>query len=329
MAPVIAPLSPPPAAARVSPPRRRWIASGPRSPFALAAAAVASLSLASAGCASREGSNDEIATPLVKVCPSVYGGVVDDDSESIDAVVEIDVGDARDPKLCTGALIAPNVVLTARHCVSITPSKDLDCHADGSSDEEHGQVTDDVAPADIHVTVGPRADDGAAFADGAYVYRQGGANLCNGDVALIVLDHTLDGVKPLRIGGAPKVGASIRVTGYGKNDLGCSLGTRIRKDAVKVLAIGPGTAPSGIELGSHEFDVQRSFCDGDSGGPAIDEATGEILGVVSHGRDCAKDGGHVYTSLGGLTDLVGRALRDGAARAETERTEATELGPLH
>jgi len=294
----------------VSARRRRWIACRP-----WAVVTIAGISLTSFGCASRADSDAEVAAPLAKVCPEVFGGTVDDDSEAIDAVVEIDIGDPRDPKLCTGALIAPNVVLTARHCVSIAPNKNMDCYSDGSTKEKEGHITDDVAPEDIHVVVGALPGGGRAYADGVMVYHAEGTNLCNQDIAAVVLDHTLDGVTPLAVGVAPKASSSIRVTGYGKNDIGCALGTRIRKDAVKVLAIGPARSSSGVEVGSHEFDVQRSFCDGDSGGPAIDEATGAVVGVVSHGRDCSRDGGHVYTSLAGFTDLLDRALKDGATRA--------------
>ncbi len=36
-------------------------------------------------------------------------------------------------------------------------------------------------------------------------------------------------------------------------------------------------------LGPREFEVDRATCRGDSGGPAIDVMSGEIVGVVSRG----------------------------------------------
>src|SRR5687767_3777249 len=49
---------------------------------------------------------------------ALYAGVIDNDANATSSVVALRVGDGSPFELCTGALIAPNVVLTARHCVS-------------------------------------------------------------------------------------------------------------------------------------------------------------------------------------------------------------------
>src|SRR5690242_10209818 len=54
---------------------------------------------------------------LGKTDQAIIGGSFDPDPAS-DAIVALRVGETSPYELCTGALVAPNVVLTARHCVS-------------------------------------------------------------------------------------------------------------------------------------------------------------------------------------------------------------------
>jgi hypothetical protein len=62
---------------------------------------------------------------------------------------------------------------------------------------------------------------------------------------------------------------------------------------------------------STEFQVGEATCSGDSGGPALDEATGEIVGVVSRGGpSCDGPGVHnIYTRVDVFSALVDEALR--------------------
>src|SRR4051794_5577274 len=77
------------------------------------------IGLCAAGCA---GETDE--TPVLATVhstsstPSIFSGVQDDDSHAIAGVVALRVGASGTFELCSGALLAPNVVLTARHCVT-------------------------------------------------------------------------------------------------------------------------------------------------------------------------------------------------------------------
>src|SRR5271166_4708332 len=49
--------------------------------------------------------------PTASTSSAIYGGVEDTGSAQNDAVVAIKVGDGQQFELCTGTLIAPNVVL--------------------------------------------------------------------------------------------------------------------------------------------------------------------------------------------------------------------------
>jgi hypothetical protein len=216
--------------------------------------------------------------------------VVDNDGSQNGGVVAVKVGTSSTQfLLCTGAVIAPNVVLTARHCVSVSTSQTVACDENGVSGNG-AQVGADV-DLDLRgrlVGPAPVLSTGTPAAVGKAIFHAQSDILCNADVALVVLDRDLQGVAPLRVRLAKPVvqGESVRAVGYGQNDLGIkdelglALGTRIRKDSIGVLAVGKQVSTSQTPLASNEFELGLSICEGDSGGPAISEASGAVVGVV-------------------------------------------------
>src|SRR5579883_3337864 len=100
----------------------------------------------------------------------VVRGVPDDGADP--AVVAIDIGDSE---LCSGALIAPDVVLTARHCVSVT-AQQVSCPANAP------QVTGERAPSSLKVLVGDDVATGVARATGREVVVPAGDMICNADI---------------------------------------------------------------------------------------------------------------------------------------------------
>jgi secreted trypsin-like serine protease len=90
-----------------------------------------------------------------------------------------------------------------------------------------------------------------------------------------------------------------------------------------VLATGPASnADTGAVLGPREFEVDVATCRGDSGGPAIDMRTGEIVGVVSRGGSCWTPGNHVYTRVDAYQNLAKAAFT--AATRVTNENVATK-----
>jgi MYXO-CTERM domain-containing protein len=234
--------------------------------------------------------------------------------------VSIKVGNGTQFELCSGSLLSANVVLTARHCVSKTISTTVSCNEHGQSGNgDH--VGDDEALEVLHIYTGAKPLYGGPPAAEVHgiVHPDGGV-LCNADIALLVLDRALTNVPTMRVrlGSTPHPGETIRTVGYGQNDESLPVGTRMRKDAVKVLAIGQRVSQSQTPLSSHEFEVGLSICQGDSGGPAISEETGAVIGVVSRGGDCGDDFGHIYTATNGFPELFAKAfdLAGGAPRDE-------------
>ncbi len=241
---------------------------------------------------------------------AIYSGTVDSDESANGGVVSLKVGNGTSFELCSGTLIAPNVVLTARHCVShnLTPTVSCDEHGKSGNGQHTGNDED---PTSIHVFVGSNPNFGKqAAANGQAIFHPGGNILCNADIALLVLDSPIATVQPLkvRLNGVTRDTETVRSVGFGQNDLSLPVGTRLRRENVPVLAVGQVLSKSQTPLATHEFEVGLSICQGDSGGPAISEITGAVIGVVSRGGGCKDDFGHIYTSTAGFSSMFEQAF---------------------
>jgi hypothetical protein len=280
----------------------------------IAGALLALVTVFGAGCAAETADSGQEPV-LVDVetdtsTPTIYGGDKDDDEAALSGVVALRVGAGSSFELCTGALVAPNVVLTARHCVTKNTTTSVSCDENGRS-ANGPHVVGDEAPTTIGVFTGSApsfAKKPAAL--GRAIVAPQGEYLCDADIALVVLDRAL-AVTPLavRLENKAQVGETIRTVGYGQNDKNAPIGTRFRRGDVKVLGQGQGLSASKTPLGPREFEVGKSICQGDSGGPAISEATGAVIGVVSRGGKCDEDFGHIYTTTAGFASMFEQAFQ--------------------
>ncbi len=207
------------------------------------------------------------------------------------AVVAIKVGDDG---LCTGTLIAPRIVLTARHCVANTLER-IVCPAPGV------QVTGLRDPGSLGVYAGEDLENARLVGMGAEIVAPEGVTLCEADIALLILDRLVKSVRPAAVRPTgPVRGESVRAVGFGRTDDDDPAGQKLLREYVPVLDV------------SHaEFQVGEATCNGDSGGPALDPDTGEILGVVSRGGPtCSGRGVHnIYTRVDAFYWLIEEARR--------------------
>ena len=300
--------------------RACWIAGAPSWLPALV------LAVATAGCAT-EVTDQPVETRVSASTtdPSIFGGAKDDDSSAIPGVVALRVGVGTTFELCSGALVAPNLVLTARHCVTKNATTSVACDENGHS-ANGPHVSGDEEPANIAVYTGSSPSFAKpGVAKGRAIVSPTGPYLCDSDIALVVLDSPIEGIAPLavRIHATARKGEVIRSIGYGQNDEASPIGTRFRKAGVEVLAQGKAVSPSKTPLGTHEFEVGKSICQGDSGGPAISEETGAVIGVVSRGGGCDDDFGHIYTTTAGFEQIFTDAFAMAGATPTDEAGDSS------
>jgi len=213
----------------------------------------------------------------------------------------------REGKLwCSGTLIAPNLVLTARHCVS---------NMDEQTNDPCGKFLDDVAPSSLGVTTG--VNPSGIVAQGTKISHDGGPNMCGHDVTLVHLDRNVPGAKLSmpRFSNA-KPGETGLAVGYGENGRGQTPSTRQERGNVAVLAVGPtntsykptNAAAINYEVPAGDFATGESTCFGDSGGPIFD-AQGQVFGVTSRGLDeLCLDRPSLFASVSAHEALIRNAL---------------------
>lgn len=259
------------------------------------------LALLGAGCVRRQQVPDDRMVQAVE-------------QEASSGVVAIATTMADSPShitLCSGALVAPNLVLTARHCVSRAVTATPSCDARGRS-HNGDHLAEDVDPAAIAIYTGThvRPDVDVPAARAVRTLHPTGQVLCDSDVAFLVLDRSVANstVLSMRLHAPVETGDVVVPVGFGGGPLNI-VGHKVARSKSTVLATGPSAnAATGAVLGPREFEVDRATCRGDSGGPAIDVTTGEIVGVVSRGGSCSAHGNHVYTRVDAYNRLATAAF---------------------
>jgi len=202
-----------------------------------------------------------------------------------DGVVKVKNVDARGvSNFCTGSLVAPNIVLTARHCVSNLSEGQFTCTDDGelTPDSQGGRFGSLIDPGNLTIYVGAALKEPVA-ALGAKLFVTETPTICRNDLAVIVLDRELSGVPliPIRMDRGNSHGELLRVLGFGQTEE-ATLGVRRAKDGLSIRFVGSSQfLPDGDAIPPRTFlTVGPALCIGDSGGPAL-TSDGAVTGVYS------------------------------------------------
>jgi hypothetical protein len=231
--------------------------------------------------------------------------------ESFGGVIFLETKQPEGKISCTGTLVAPNLVATALHCVTSSQLGHFNCQPDGSitaNTVQEGAIGPLVVPSNVKIYMGSPVDYSSPVAVGARLYGTGSTQGCQGDLALIQLDHALDApVASVRLDRMAAWKERVNVLGYGETDVVANQGYRLVRD-VQVIDVGPSSTGEPARTASpRTFVVGEGPCKGDSGGPALSAETGALLGVFSlnENDDCAAIGiRNVYTSLSPFSKMI-------------------------
>lgn len=209
---------------------------------------------------------------------AILGGRPSGDDENaavyIETTAEVDAGIFTTLR-CSGRIIAPGLVVTARHCLLKRKSENVRCNPDGSP-VDIAEATDVRVepPSAVTVFIGSEKSKQRKVAV-KELFTELDVSICRSDIAFAVLaEKGLDTRTPIRRK-PPRVGETVSVTGWGysSDDRSALPETRSTIDR-PVTETGPGLIPAdSFALGGN------SVCLGDSGASAL--AAGALLGVYS------------------------------------------------
>jgi hypothetical protein len=230
---------------------------------------------------------------------SIVGGHASDESRN--SVVVIMRGRFLD--YCTGVVVAPRLVLTARHCLfgpGLEETFYENCRARSTTIQTFAWP-----PEDFKVYVG-NAKPLLVVGAGKAIYANGELDMCTDDVALLEVDSELP-VAPLalRLDEPPEVGEEGTLVGWGWTAIDePTLPTPRQERAVQVLAIGARYFErSERYIAENAFAGSEGGCIGDEGAPLISVATNAVIGLQQAVLNVATDlpEERVRNCVGGIT----------------------------
>jgi hypothetical protein len=236
-------------------------------------------------------------------------------ARSIVSVGQRDPGSGEPHWRCRGVLTAPWVVVTAAHCLARfgNASGKLETRCGGmrlQKLELEGRLVVALLGNDEHIADEPVAVSTVAL-------PEVGTDLCEGDVAVAVLEHAVSttAAAPVRLR-QQALDRDVRLWAEPcRKERGAARLVRMR-----ILCVG--VACPGDYSGPDEWLAEGSTCRGNSGSPALDDE-GRVVGLLSRGKERGQYG--VYIKLESWRSVIER-LGQRATQASNGEAERASGG---
>ncbi len=268
----------------------------------------------------------------------IQGGTTDTTHQFAVGVVQLAQQQQNMVAFCTGVLLAPNLVATARHCVAMLASTTIDC-----SSSTFGPLY----PANqVFVTTDTNITMNSLFHPVTSVIVPTGTDhtaVCGNDIALMILADNIELPQYAEPTITPPMTDAqyehfVTAIGYGIDDptdmTGTTAGTRRIKEDVKLICIPNDTAftdcfsdPAARQvLTATEFVSGDSTCEGDSGSGAFEQGNFDAQkwvafgvlsrgGVSDDGKTCVQP---IYSRFDAWGSLIVGAAQQAAKEAATQ-----------
>jgi hypothetical protein len=249
--------------------------------------AIAVIAIVLAACLAQDDRHMTIRPRTSSDTQAIQGGTLDSGDPNVVAIV-INAGGGI--AICSGSLIAPNLVLSAHHCVAdVGNTSSCGSNSFGMQYANSAfRITTSGTAAYNSFNTGsiPSVDNSTWY--GVRQVWTPGSDICGQDMSLLELTTNVSGVTPI----IPRVDTPVgnnetyTAVGFGiTSPSGQAAGKRYTVSGLNVLC--PGNCGFGMSPGQGEWEGGSQTqaigtCEGDSGGPAID-AQGRVIGTVSRG----------------------------------------------
>ncbi|WP_394843027.1 trypsin-like serine protease [Pendulispora brunnea] len=276
--------------------------------------------------------------------PIISGSASPSSQNAVVMLVHVENGNGGET--CTATLVASNLLITARHCVSETGKQPFYCDKNGKVQNDGnggGEVGADYKATDLYVFTGTTrpvfngTTPAQAAARGKKIFHDNATAVCGHDLALVLLENNVSSTIPLariRLDSQASKGEKITAVGWGVTLDTKYPAQRQQRTGIPIVQVGP-YSDDRVDVPGNDFLVGESTCSGDSGGPGFSEDTGALIGVVSRGgngkdatnpADGCTNADNDYTQTAPFKSLIQSAFNESGNSPLVETGRPTNNG---